>query len=254
MRFDEFPAPGGQRPALMLCGDPHGHFGPVIQAVLRHRPQATVLLGDLTPAEPLHVALAEILPLTEVWFIPGNHDSDRVEYLDRLSVDLIGTPLQHRNLHGRVATVAGFQVAGLGGIFREAVWYPRHDAGAPAVFDSPQAMRSHLGHRQRWRQGVSLRHRTSIFPSEVRALAARRADLLVTHEAPSWHEHGFAAIDTLAQRIHVRWLAHGHHHQDIDYQVTHHRLRKPTGCAVLAYGVAAGRFIALPPSAQRRNP
>ncbi|GCL66129.1 hypothetical protein AQPW35_52100 [Rubrivivax pictus] len=70
--------------------------------------------------------------------------------------------------------------------------------------------------------------------------------MLVTHEAPSWHDHGFAALDSLAVRMGVRWLVHGHHHTDIDYQAGYQRLRKPTGCGINAYGVDQGSFIALP--------
>ena len=246
MRFNFNPCPRGERPPLLLFGDPHGNFEPVIQAVLKHRPVAVVLLGDLTSNRPLHLELSAILETTEVWWIHGNHDSDTEAYHDNLSIHLAGTALAGRNLHGRVARIGGLLVAGLGGVFRGSVWYPRDDATASAAFESPTSLRAHMKRPERWRNGVSLRHRTSIFPSDVRALSQRRIDLLVTHEAPSWHHLGFAAIDALAIRMQARWLVHGHHHDNIDYQVSHHRLRKPTGCTVMAYGVDRGSFIALP--------
>ena len=30
-----------------FCGDPHGHFGHIIEAVLEHQPTAVILLGDM---------------------------------------------------------------------------------------------------------------------------------------------------------------------------------------------------------------
>ena len=246
MRFNFNPFGSEQRPPLFLFGDPHGHFESVIQAVLRHRPIAIVLLGDLTSTRPLHIELAEIIETTEIWWIHGNHDADTDVYLDNISTHLAGSRLAGRNLHGRVANIAGLRVAGLGGVFRGSLWYPRGDASATAAFGSPAALRSHMKRSERWRDGISLRHRASIFPSDVRTLSQRQVDVLATHEAPSWHQHGFAAIDALAIRMQARWLVHGHQHEDIDYQVSHHRLRKPTGCTVMAYGVDRGSFIALP--------
>jgi hypothetical protein len=37
--------------------------------------------------------------------------------------------------------------------------------------------------------------------------------VLVTHEAPSCHRHGFAAIDRLAEVAAARLIVHGHHHE-----------------------------------------
>jgi hypothetical protein len=44
-----------------------------------------------------------------------------------------------------------------------------------------------------------------------------RADILVTHEAPSCHRHGFDVIDQLACALRVKELFHGHHHETRDY-------------------------------------
>ena len=70
---------------------------------------------------------------------------------------------------------------------------------------------------ERWRGGLSLRHRTSIFPSEVEVLSKQRADILVTHEGPSMHRHGFYGLDRLADAMGVRHLVHGHLHENIRY-------------------------------------
>ena len=37
--------------------------------------------------------------------------------------------------------------------------------------------------------------------------------MLITHEAPSCHRHGFAAIDRLADVAAARLIVHGHHHE-----------------------------------------
>ena len=54
---------------ILFCGDPHGYFEHIIEAVQEHRPEAVILLGDLQPKRPLEVELAPILALTEVWFM-----------------------------------------------------------------------------------------------------------------------------------------------------------------------------------------
>jgi cytosine/adenosine deaminase-related metal-dependent hydrolase len=48
----------------------------------------------------------------------------------------------------------------------------------------------------------------------VPALSKLRADILVTHEAPSCHPYGFAAIDALARAMGVVRSFHGHQHDD----------------------------------------
>lgn len=214
MHFDR----AEQGASILLFGDPHGAFAHVIDAVQLFEPCAIILLGDLTPERPLHEELQGILDQTEVWFIHGNHDSDETRYWDNISTHLVGTPLEHRNLHGRVETIAGHRVAGLGGIFRAGIWDPRTDADARPKFASPEALLRHMKHAERWRDGLSLRHRTSIFPSQVQALAEQKADILVTHEGPALHPHGFAAIDYLATALGVRQLVHGHHHDNRRYE------------------------------------
>jgi hypothetical protein len=60
---------------------------------------------------------------------------------------------------------------------------------------------------------LPLFHRDTIFPEDFDRLAAIGCDILVTHEAPSSHPHGFAAIDALAAACGARLIVHGHHHQ-----------------------------------------
>ena len=59
---------------ILFCGDPHGQFSHIIEAVHEHPPKAVILLGDLQAQRPLEVELADILTRAEIWFIHGNHD------------------------------------------------------------------------------------------------------------------------------------------------------------------------------------
>lgn len=194
---------------IFFCGDPHGHFKHIIEAVHAYRPAAIVLLGDLQAQEPLESSLRPILDRTEVWWIHGNHDTDSDADYDLL----FGSALADQNLHGRVVDVAGIRIAGLGGIFREQVWAP---PGSPHYMTSADFL-AQCGKGNRWRGGMPRKHRSTIFPDDYQALLGKQADILVTHEAPSCHRHGFSAIDDLAIRLGVRVAFHGHHHKHIEY-------------------------------------
>jgi predicted phosphodiesterase len=199
---------------IWLCGDVHGRFKHLIDAVLQsppeQRPAAVILLGDLQAQQPLEVELAAILAHTEVWFIPGNHDTDSDADHDHL----FGSALAGRNLHGLVVEIAGVRVAGLGGVFRGQVWMPPN----PSEVETARGYVARAGRGNLWRGGLPRRHRSTIFPAEVQALSRQRADVLVTHEAPSCHPHGFAALDALARCLQVRQAFHGHHHDRRDYR------------------------------------
>lgn len=195
---------------ILFYGDPHGGFDPLIEAVGQHRPAAVVLLGDLQAQRPLEVELASILDRTEVWFIHGNHDTDSDADHDHL----FGSALADRNLHGRVVEIAGCRIAGLGGVFRGQVWAPP----APWQIESARTYVAQAGRSNLWRGGLPRKHRSTIFPADYQALQSKRADVLVTHEAPSCHPHGFSAIDDLARSLKVRRVFHGHHHRDMNYQ------------------------------------
>lgn len=77
-------------PTILFCGDPHGEFNPILQAVSLHRPDAVILLGDMTLERPLHIELAPILNQTQIWWIPGNHDTDSERYYDNLYSSELG--------------------------------------------------------------------------------------------------------------------------------------------------------------------
>jgi hypothetical protein len=65
--------------------------------------------------------------------------------------------------------------------------------------------------------GKLLKHLSSIFPSEYDDLSKQNTDILVTHEAPSCHPHGFKYLDILAQKMGVKRLFQGRHHDSLDY-------------------------------------
>lgn len=223
-------------PKVMFFGDPHGKFDFVIDSVQRHAPTAIVLLGDIQPQRPLHIELAPILDLTEVWFIHGNHDTDSELDHDHL----FGSDLAERNLHGRVIEIAGFRVAGLGGVFRESIWAPPLEPAFESVADRLRVIRPN----ERWRGGLPLRHRSSIFPDVYQRLARQRADILVTHEGLGGHPHGWKALDDLATTLRVQVVVHGHLHKTIDY-IAEGRLDPAAGYQ--AFGVAPEHSLTWPP-------
>ncbi|CAG9183422.1 metallophosphoesterase family protein [Cupriavidus pampae] len=194
---------------VLFCGDPHGNFAPLVEGVHRHRPDAVVLAGDIQSRRPLDEELATILPLTEVWWIHGNHDTDSDADFD----NLFGSALADRNLDGRVVTIAGVRIAGLGGVFRRQVWMPPE---APRSASEAEYL-SRCGQGNRWRGGLPRRHRSTIFPRTVSSLMGQRADVLVSHEAPACHPHGFEQIDALIDAMRVSVAFHGHHHESVIY-------------------------------------
>jgi predicted phosphodiesterase len=201
---------------VLYCGDPHGQLAHIERAALELRASAVVLLGDIEPKRPLEEELAAIAD--KVWWIPGNHDADT----DANWRNVWGSALAERNVHGRVVTLPdGTRLAGLGGVFREAVWYPSAAAargGAPA-FSSRKEHAKSTPRQDRWQGGHHRKHWGTIYPDEVDRLANMRADILVTHEAPGYHPNGFDLLDTLGQSMGAKVLVHGHHHDCLDSSV-----------------------------------
>lgn len=201
---------------IFFAGDTHGNFRHVIKAVQEHRPSAVLFLGDLQPQRPLDQELQPILDLTEIWWIYGNHDTDSDADYDHL----FGSALADRNLHGRVIEIAGMRIAGLGGVFRGQVWAPPGDW----QHERPEDFATRCGKGNLWRGGLPRKHRSSIFPRHYFDLVGQKADILVTHEAPSSHPHGFDVIDELARGLGVAKHYHGHHHDRLDYSAHRERL------------------------------
>ncbi|MBV6272163.1 metallophosphoesterase [Alcaligenaceae bacterium CGII-47] len=208
---------------IYFLGDVHGRIGHVLPAIQRDGAHSAhvIFLGDIDLSRPFE---EEIRPLLDVgigvWFIHGNHDTDQSSNWDNLQNSM------HRSLDGRIVEIEGERVAGLGGVFRGEIWYPDRGVATNKV----SAIRNHEEFRIQHKiktpprllnsaqsTGNALKHCSSIFPDTYDRLANQKADILVTHEAPSCHKHGFQTLDLLAQVMGVRTLFHGHHHVNLDY-------------------------------------
>lgn len=177
--------------------------------------------------------MAQITKLTEVYFIHGNHDSDTQDKHNFL----FNSSLAHRNLHGRVVEVDGVKVAGLGGVFRESIWLPKDNIEAKSKYDNYDAFVEAEMQALIWQEirrnraldiassevespalvGKRLTHKSTIFYDDWLNLYSQQADVLVTHEAPTCHPHGFEGITELARGMQVKRTFHGHHHDRLDY-------------------------------------
>lgn len=211
-------------PRLLLCGDPHGQLQHIFTLALKERPDAVVLLGDITVREPLSQVMAPLLDQhIQVCWIPGNHDVDDADCYLALHEEN-PAPGIHA-LHGRVVTVHGreggsIRLAGLGGIFKGKVWYPRPGQASnvpPQEALTQERFLAGIGRGNRWRGGLPLHQRATIFGDQWLDLARQQADVLVTHEAPHFHAFGFRVIHDLAVRLGARYSFHGHQHETRDY-------------------------------------
>ena len=195
---------------VLFCGDPHSQLKHIVKAATELHASAVVLLGDMEPAQPLHLELAALDP-TRLWFIPGNHDCDS----DQNWHHIWGSQLADRNIHGRVIELPnGIRIAGLGGVFRESVWYP--SLAGEAKFQNRESHTRSTPRQDRWQGSVVRKHWSSIYPDELNALADLRADILVTHEAGGYHHNGFQILDDLARSLGVKVTVHGHQHDRLD--------------------------------------
>jgi predicted phosphodiesterase len=190
---------------ILFAGDPHGDFKPLIAAVHEYKPEAVVLLGDYDLEKPLETCLQDILGLTKIWWIAGNHDFETpIKY-----GHLFQSALADKGLHLKVTEIAGFRVAGLGGIFLGRVWYPPHQ---PKWRDKQHYLHSQPDNIRY--KPMSLKYKAAIWHDEFEALKMLKADILVTHEAPGSHKHGFDAIGELAAAMGVKHIFHGHLHEN----------------------------------------
>ncbi len=201
------------RRPILFAGDPHRNFTPILRACLTREPGTVILLGDCACPSPLPVIMAPALAAGwDVRWILGNHDTETEAAFDNLAG---AHPAGDLGL--RITDVQGVRIAGLPGVFRPRVWYPRADTPADAIepprFQTRAAFLATLRPDEQWRGGLPLWHRDTIFPEDISRLSAERCDILVAHEAPTSHPHGFAAIDHLAHACGARLIVHGHHHR-----------------------------------------
>lgn len=217
---------GGCRPLtpILFAGDPHGNFAPILRACLGNPSGSLILLGDCDCSAPLPALLAPAIAAGwDVRWIMGNHDTETAAAFDNLA-----GAAPEGDLGLRVTEIGGVRIAGLPGVFRPRVWDP-HD-GAPR-FETRAAFFASLRPDEVWRGGLPLWHRDTIFPEDFLRLAGERFDVLVTHEAPTTHEHGFAVIDDLAHAGGARLIVHGHHHRSYEAMLAN-------GIAVRGLGLA----------------
>lgn len=205
---------------ILFYGDPHGLFDPLFAACERDRPDHVVLVGDLELEIPFLDQLAPVLQAgIPAWYIIGNHDTDTTHHHDLLVKNCPQANLGGRHIDlsddGRKTSwpaSGGVRLAGLGGVFKGKIWYPRQ-GDEKANWHSPE---DYCARNVRWNDWLPLQHRDSIFPSYLDYLACAPCDILVTHEAPSTHDLGFPVIDRLAETMEARLIVHGHHHIDYD--------------------------------------
>lgn len=190
---------------ILFAGDPHGNFQPLIEAVRQYRPEAVILLGDYDLALPLDVCLQEIMDLTDIWWIAGNHDFETPAKHN----NLFSSGLADKGLHLRVVEIAGLRIAGLGGIFLGRVWYPPQP---PKWLDKQHFLTNQFPGKLDI--DLSLKYKSAIWYDEFEALKSLKADILVTHEAPSSHRHGFRVIGELAATMGAKHIFHGHLHEN----------------------------------------
>lgn len=190
---------------ILFAGDPHGDFQPLIAVVRKFRPEAVILLGDYDLDRPLQHHLQEIIGLTQIWWIAGNHDFQSPSKYH----NLFHSSLADWGLHLRVKEIGGLRIAGLGGIFLGRVWYPPQK---PKWINKQHYLNSQNGSVTH--NGLSLKYKSAIWHDEFEALKRLKADILVTHEAPGSHRHGFGAISELGSAMGVRMIFHGHLHEN----------------------------------------
>jgi predicted phosphodiesterase len=196
-----------ERCGIVIAGDPHGNFAPILRTCAACEPGTLILLGDCELRVPLRQMLAPLFASGwDVRWILGNKDAETDIVFDNLAVDF-----PQGDIGGKVIEVGGLRIAGLGGVFKPRIWYPSADE--PPSFHTRSEFLASLDAREHWRGGLPLWHRDSIFPEDFANLAQHRFDVLISHEAPLSHRHGFAAIDRLAEAAAARLIVHGHHHE-----------------------------------------
>lgn len=189
---------------ILYAGDPHGDFRAIIESVLTLKPEAVIILGDFGLCTRLDVELEQIAGLTNVYWIPGNHDYDSPS----LHSNLFESDYADNNIDGRIIDIAGIKVAGLGGIFKAKVWHPDE----PIRWKRREDLLHFLPSNVKKNGRLPLHHEAAIWYEDYERLLTQRADILITHEAPSCHIYGFEEIDLLAQMMGVKQIFHGHHH------------------------------------------
>jgi predicted phosphodiesterase len=217
--------------SIWLLGDVHSGFVHIHRALdaAIDKPAALVFLGDIEPTRPFHELVSPIRAQgIDVRWIIGNHDTDSEQSYRNLS----DPESMAMNIDGRIVTIAGIKIAGLGGVFRGHIWLPPDEP----VFNRYDDFRKDFAHRQGLKRrlekmdpisqladeaknGRLRKHHSSVFPEVYERLYGDRADVLCTHEAPHPHPHGFQALHDLAQAMGCKASFHGHQHDNLAYPI-----------------------------------
>jgi hypothetical protein len=177
---------------ILFAGDPHRNFAPILRACAALPKGVLVLLGDCECDAPLPEILEPAMAAGwDVRWILGNRDTD-----SERSYDNLAGAYPEGDIGARVVEIGGVRIAGLSGVFKPRVWHPVECE--PPQYQTRAEFHRALPAAEHWRDGLPLWHRDTIFPEDFACLRGARFDVLVTHEAPSSHRHGFAAIDDLA--------------------------------------------------------
>lgn len=193
---------------IWFVGDIHGnvsHLVRTIQAEYVH-PAWIVFAGDIDiDHQPFRELLSPLKGVkSKIAFIHGNHDADSHKHWEMLHDcgDAVA-------ISGKVVDMEGIKVAGLGGHFVGKAWKPPAD---PAFEDRQSAIDYSLKYGRSGSFNPVLN--SAIFPEDIKRLSNKRADILITHEAPSCHHYGFAVLDELSRSMRVARHFHGHQHDD----------------------------------------
>jgi predicted MPP superfamily phosphohydrolase len=238
--------------AMWFLGDVHAEFRHIVTALIAAGkagagalPRWLVFLGDIEidhkPFREILEQLKQHFPTVKVAFIYGNHDADTYEHWQCLHDCGDAVPL-----HGRVADLDGIKVAGIGGNFLGRIWAPPAE---PLFRNKQKAINQG---KFQWRDGQQPNPALNgaIYPDDVATLAKQRADILVTHEPPSCHHHGWEAFSQLARDLRVVRAFHGHTHDDLSdkYALVRNELgfdaRAVNYCSIKN---GLGEFVAGPP-------
>lgn len=206
--------------SLWFLGDVHGDLRHIGQALAAHRqtgqpmPSWLIFLGDMELTAPMREVIAplrRVMPDLGVAFIHGNHDADTHEAWQWLQDS--GEAV---SLHGGVHLLNGIRVAGMGGNFLGRVWTPPQEPVIPKREAGTTRPRGKL---------ASPKFHGAIYADEVDRLSRERADILITHEAYSYHPYGWEALDDLGRKLRVQRGFHGHTHDDLVDLAAEHRSR-----------------------------
>lgn len=202
---------------IWFLGDTHSRHTHIFRALKAETPCALIHVGDIQPKMPLEQEFKNLPASVPLYWIPGNHDCDSEVDFDNTH----GSQWVNQCFDAKIIDVDGLKIAGLGGNFMGRIWHP----SKPPIFHTRAEYFKSLPRQNYWREGLPLRVRSAIWWEDYEKLWDQRADILVTHEAPTSHRHGFEALDQLADAMQVKLVVHGHHHERYESSICDGRIK-----------------------------